>query len=87
MGFGFLFILSLHTIAGAVFLILALRDGLGFLESLYWGGIGFISGIVGLIARARMDRRHVHYMHIVQDSCLNIGLELLAVYGMPHLLT
>ena len=34
-----------------------------------------------------MDRRHVQYMHIVQDSCLNIGLELLAVYGMPHLLT
>lgn len=87
MGVGFLFILSLHSIAAVAFLILALRDGLGFVESLYWGGVGFISGIVGLIARARMDRRHVQYMHIVQDSCLNIGLELLAVYGMPHLLT
>jgi hypothetical protein len=87
MGFGLLFILALHSVAAAAYLILALRDGLGFAEALRWGGIGFISGLVGLIARARMDRRHVHYMHIVQDPCLNIGLEIVAVYGVPHLLT
>jgi hypothetical protein len=81
-----LFILALHLTAATVFLILALRDGLGFLESLQWGGIGFISGLVGLIARARMDRRHVRYMHIVQDTCLNLGLEVIALYGLPHLL-
>ena len=87
MSIEILFILALHTIAAAVFLIRALRDGLGFLESLQWGGIGFLTGIIGLIARLRMDRRHVHYMHIVQDAVLNLGLEAIAIFGMPHLLT
>ena len=82
-----LFILVLHSFAAAAFLFLAFRDGLGFVESLQWGGIGFLSGMVGLIARARMDRRHVHYMHIVQDTVLNLGLEIIAVYGLPHLMT
>lgn len=81
-----LFILALHVIAGMTFLILALRDRLTLLESLQWGGIGFISGLVGVISRARMDRRHVRYMHIVQDTCLNLGLEVIALYGLPHLL-
>ncbi|MGO8789976.1 MAG: hypothetical protein ACLQVL_21680 [Terriglobia bacterium] len=81
-----LFILTLHVLAGTAFLILALRDRLPLLESLQWGGIGFISGLVGLIARSRMDRRHVRYMHIVQDTCLNLGLEVIAVFGLPHLL-
>jgi len=82
-----LFILLLHSIAAVAFLVLALRDGLGLGESLQWAGIGLICGIVGLIARARMDRRHVQFMHIVQDACLNLGLEIAALYGIPHFLT
>jgi hypothetical protein len=81
-----LFVLALHSAAGAIFLILAFRDGLGSTASLKWGAIGFVSGVVGLIARARMDRRHVNYMQILQDTCLNLMLELIALYGLPHLL-
>lgn len=81
-----LFLLALHSVAAAVFLILAIRDGLGPVASLKWGAIGLASGVVGLIARARMDRRHVNYMQILQDTCLNLMLELIALYGLPHVL-
>jgi hypothetical protein len=82
-----LFILALHFITGAISLFRALRDGLSLPESLQWGGIGFISGLVGLIARARTDRRHIHYMDVVQDCLLNLGLEVIALFGVPHLMT
>ncbi|HMD83244.1 MAG TPA: hypothetical protein VKO18_00925 [Terriglobia bacterium] len=81
-----LFILVLHSIAAAVSLIRARRDGLGFLESLRWGGIGFITGLLALITRARTDRRHYHYMLMAQDALLNLGLEVIALYGIPHIL-
>jgi hypothetical protein len=81
-----LFILALHSIAAVVSLVRARRDGLGFSESLRWGGIGFITGLLGLITRARMDRRHWHYMLMVQDAFLNLILEIIALYGIPHIL-
>jgi hypothetical protein len=81
-----LFILALHSIAAVISFILALRDRQGFWESLRWGGIGFVSGLLGLIARSRTDRRHVFFIHIVQDAVLNLGLEIIALYGLPHLL-
>ncbi len=81
-----LFILALHSIAAAVSLVRARRDGLNFMESLRWGGIGFITGLLALITRARMDRRHYHYMLMAQDAFLNLGLEVIALYGIPHIL-
>ena len=80
------FILALHSIAATVFLIRARRDGLVWSESLRWGGIGFITGLLALITRARMDRRHYHYMLMVQDALLNLGLEVIGLYGIPHIL-
>lgn len=81
-----LFILALHTIAAVASMIRARREGMDFKESLRWGGIGFITGILGFVARLRTDRRHLAFIHIVQDALLNLGLELIAVYGLPHLL-
>jgi nitrate reductase gamma subunit len=83
---GILIILALHTTAALICLIAAFRDRLGSSESFRWGAIGFITGILGLINRARMDRRHVHYMQLVQDALLNLGLELIAVVGVPYFL-
>jgi hypothetical protein len=80
------FILVLHSIAAVITLIIALRDGLGFLQALRWGGLGFITGLLGLITRARMDRRHLDHMHVVQDALLNFGMEAVALYGIPHIL-
>lgn len=81
-----LFIVSLHCIAAIISLIVALRDRLGFLQSLRWGGLGFVTGLLGLIRCWGMDRRHLHYMHVVQDALLNLGMEGIAIYGIPHLL-
>jgi len=81
-----LFIVLLRSIAAVIALALAIRDGLGFAPSLRSGIIGFITGIVGLIARARMDRRLVQYVHVLQDALLNLGLEAVALYGIPHFL-
>jgi hypothetical protein len=33
-----------------------------------------------------MDRRHVHYMHIVQDALVNLGMEGVALYGIHYFL-
>jgi len=82
----FLFILALHSISAVIALIVALRDGLGFLESLRWGGIGFITGIIGLITRARMDRRYLNHLQVIQDALLNLGLEVVGLFGIPRLL-
>jgi hypothetical protein len=81
-----LFILALHSIAAVASLIMAIRDGLGSVQSLRWGVIGFITGLLGLITRARMDRRDLLYVHVLQDALLNLGLEAIALYGLPHLL-
>ncbi len=82
-----LFILALHTIAAAASMIRARREGLGYMESLRWGGIGFISGLLGFVARMRTERRQLTIVHIAQDALLNFGLEVIAVYGVPHLLS
>jgi len=82
-----LFILALHSIAAVVSLIVAYREGLDFRESLRWGGLGFMTGLLGLITHARMDRRHVHYMHVVHDAILNLGLEVGALYVLPKFLS
>ena len=81
-----LFILSLHLLAAIITAAMAARDGLGPQECVRWGGIGFITGVIGLITRSRMDRRHVHYVHMVQDTILNLGLEAVGLYGLPHLM-
>ena len=81
-----LIILALHTSAAVISLISAFRDRLGSAESFRWGAIGFITGIIGLISRARMDRRHIHYMQLVQDAFLNLGLEVVGLYGVPFFL-
>jgi len=81
-----LFILALHSIAAVVSAVMAFRDGLGFLPSLQSGGLGFITGLFGLITRARMDRRQLHYMQVVQDALINLGLEAFALYGIPYFL-
>ena len=81
-----LFILALHSIAAIVSLIVAIRDRLGFLQSLRWLVLGFMTGFLGLITRARMDRRHLHYMQVVQDAVLNLAMEIAALYVVPHFL-
>ena len=81
-----LFILALHSIAAIISVIVAIRDGLDFVQSLRWLILGFITGFLGLITRARMDRRHLHYMQVVQDAVLNLGMELIALYAIPHFL-
>ena len=52
MNMGVLFILTLHSIAAVVSFIGAIRDGVGFPDSLRWGAIGFTTGAVGLLTRA-----------------------------------
>ena len=81
-----IFIIVLRSIAALIALALAIRDGDGFVPSLRSCIIGFIIGLVGLIARARMDRRVVQYAHILQDALLNLGVEAIALYGIPHFL-
>jgi hypothetical protein len=81
-----LFILALHSIAAVISLIVAIRDGLDFWQSLRWFGLGFLTGFLGLITRARIDRRHLHYMQVVQDAVLNLGMEVVALYVIPHFL-
>ncbi len=81
-----LFILALHSIAAVVSAIMAYRDGLDILQSLRSGGLGFITGLFGLITRARMNRAHLGYMHVVQDAFINLGLEAFALYGIPYFL-
>jgi hypothetical protein len=81
-----IFILSLHSIAAIIAVILAIREGLGFLECLRWGALGFITGLLGIIAHARVDRRQLYYMQIVQDAFLNLGMEAAAIYGIPYFL-
>jgi len=74
-----LFILSLHSIAAAISTIGAFRDGMGFAEILRWAVFGFITGFIGLITHRRMERRHVHYVQIVQDALVNLGMEGVAL--------
>ena len=81
-----LFILTLHSIAAVASAIVAIRERYGFSQALQWGGLGFITGILGLITRGRMDRRHMQYMQVVQDAILNFGLEVLAFFGLPYFL-
>jgi hypothetical protein len=80
------FILSLHSIAAVVMLITTFRAGLGLMPSFRWGGMGFITGILGLITRARMDRHHLLYTHVLQDALPNFGMEAFAFYGLPRVL-
>lgn len=82
----FFFILALHSISAVISMIIALRDGLGFLESLRWGGVGFITGIIGLVTRARMDRRYLNHLQVIQDALLNLGLEVVGLFVIPRLL-
>ncbi|HTS71297.1 MAG TPA: hypothetical protein VMO17_20145 [Terriglobia bacterium] len=82
----FVFLAGLRSIAAFISLALAIRDRQGFLLCLRAFAIGFIVGIVGLIARARMDRSMVHYGHVLQDALLNLGCEAVAVFGIPHFL-
>jgi len=81
-----LFILALHSIAAVISVIIALRDGLGLLQSIRWFILGFLTGILGLMTRARMDRRHLHYMQVVQDAVLNLAMEVAALYVIPRFL-
>lgn len=82
--FGIRFILALHAFAGVATLVGAYRDRLSHLESFQWGAIGFITGFVGLLTRARMDRRHVNYVRIIQDALVNVFLEGAIFFGMPY---
>ena len=86
MPFEILFILALHLIAAIVSVIIAVKDGLDFLQSLRWLFLGFTTGMLGLMTRARMDRRHLHYMQVVQDAVLNLAMEIVAIYVIPHFL-
>jgi len=86
MSFEIILIMGLHSFAAAVALIRAMRDRLPLAESLRWGGIGFMGGMLGLIARFRTNRNHIHYMHMVQDTVLNFVIEVFALYGLPRLL-
>jgi len=81
-----LFILALHSIAAVASLIIALRDGLDFFQSLRWFILGFLTGMLGLLTRARMDRRQLHFMQVVQDAVLNLAMEVAALYVVPHFL-
>jgi len=81
-----LFILALHSIAAVISVIIALRDGLSLLQSIRWLILGFLTGLLGLMTRARMDRRHLHYMQVVQDAVLNLAMEVAALYVIPRFL-
>ncbi len=81
-----LFILALHSIAAVISVIVAIRDGLDALQTLRWAVLGFITGLLGLVTRSRIDRRHLHYMQVVQDAVLNLGMEVVALYAIPHFL-
>jgi hypothetical protein len=81
-----LFILALHSIAAIISVIVAIRDGLKGLQILRWAVLGFLTGLLGLATRSRIDRRYLHYMQVVQDTVLNFGMEVIALYVIPHFL-
>jgi hypothetical protein len=81
-----LFILTLHSIAAILTLIFAIRDGLESSMRLRWTMMGFVTGPIGVVSRARLDRNQVGYLQIVQDTLLSLGLELFAIYMLPRLL-
>jgi len=80
------FILALHTLAAIVTLIMAIRDRLRFVECLRWTVMGFMTGLLGLGTRARLDREQLHYMHVIHDTLLNLALEVIAVIAVPRFL-
>jgi hypothetical protein len=82
----FLFILALHAIAALITVIMAIRDRENLLLVLRSLVLGFLTGFLGLVTRARLDRRHLHYMQVVQDAVLNLAMEVFALYVIPHFL-
>jgi hypothetical protein len=82
----FLFILALHAVAAIITVMMAIRDREGFLLILRSFVLGFFTGFLGLVTRARIDRRHLHYMQVVQDAVLNLAMEVFALYVIPHFL-
>lgn len=46
--------------------------------------IGFVSGPIGVVSRARIDKINVGYAQIVQDTLLSLGLEFVATYVIPR---
>lgn len=81
-----LFLLALHSIAAIISVIMAIRDGLAGLQILRWAVLGFLTGLLGLVTRSRIDRQHLHYMQVVQDAVLNLSMEVIALYAIPHFL-
>lgn len=81
-----LFILVMHSIAGIVTLIIAIRERPDFLSWLRWGVVGFVTGLLGLVMRWRVDRQQLSYMQVFQDAFLNLVLEVIAVVVMPRFL-
>ena len=83
---GVILILSLHAIAAVGSLLGAARNGLGFKQCLQWGGIGFLTGILGLVTHAGTDWQSIYFARASQDAVLNLGLEIIAIFGLPLLL-
>lgn len=81
-----IFILTLHAVTATISLVLAIREHLDWFESLRWCAFGFFTGLLGLITRSRVDSRHLNYTHFIHDSMLNLGMEVVALYGIPHFL-
>ena len=80
------FILALHSLASAVTLILAIRDRQRFVECLRWAIMGFMTGLIGLGTRARLDRNQLQYMQVIHDTLLNLALEVIAIIAVPRFL-
>jgi hypothetical protein len=75
----------LHSFCAVVMIIVAIRDRLGFLWWLFWGAVGFLTGLLGLVSRWRFGQQ-LSYMQIFQDAFLNAMLEVAAFLLVPHLL-
>ena len=78
-------ILSLHSISAVLSLIFAIRDGFEASALARWTLIGFITGPIGVVSRARLNK-HVGYAQILLDMFLSLGLEFFATEIMPRLL-
>jgi hypothetical protein len=81
-----LFILAMHSIAAVLTLVFAIRDGLESSMRLRWTVMGFVTGPIGVVSRARLETSQVGYFQILQDTVLSLSLEGFALYVLPRFL-
>jgi hypothetical protein len=81
-----LFIVTLHFISAVLTLVFAIRDGLESSMRFRWTVMGFVTGPIGVVSRARLETSQVGYLQIIQDTVMSLGIEGFAIYVLPRFL-